>query len=123
MVLSLAIYPFRSYSLPALSGRRVGHAMQFFRDKTILITGGSSGIGRAAALRLAGYGANVVVAARNKKALDDVVLEANGQEGKIVAVPTDVMEAEQCRQAVEETVAHFGRLDILVCSAGLSLRA
>jgi len=97
--------------------------MQFFRDKTILITGGSSGIGRAAALRLAGYGANVVVAARNKKALDDVVLEANGQEGKIVAVPTDVMEAEQCRQAVEETVAHFGRLDILVCSAGLSLRA
>jgi NAD(P)-dependent dehydrogenase (short-subunit alcohol dehydrogenase family) len=97
--------------------------MQFFHDKIVLITGGSSGIGRAAALRLAGYGAKVVVAARNKKTLDDVVSEASGLEGKVLAVPTDVTDSEQCREAVEETAAHFGRLDILICSAGLSLRA
>ena len=97
--------------------------MQFFRDKVVLITGGSSGIGRATALRLAGYGAKVVVAARNSKALDAVVAEADSQGGEAWAVQTDVTDPDQCRQAVEQTVERFKRLDILISSAGLSLRA
>jgi len=97
--------------------------MQFFRAKVILISGGSSGIGRATALRLAGYGAKVVIAARDRKALEDVAQEAHRLGGEALAVPTDVTDAEQCRRAVDEAVARFGRLDVLICSAGLSMRA
>src|SRR5207245_177469 len=92
------------------------------RDKVVLITGGSSGIGRATALRLAGFGAKVAVAARNIAALEQVAREAAGLDTESLAVPTDVMDAGQCRRAVESTVARFGRLDILICSAGLSMR-
>jgi NAD(P)-dependent dehydrogenase (short-subunit alcohol dehydrogenase family) len=92
-------------------------------DKVVLITGGSSGIGRATALRLAGHGARVAVAARNRKALDEVIEHIEAQGGQGVALPTDVTDAEQVGQAVTDTVARFGALDILICSAGLSMRA
>ena len=92
------------------------------RDKVVLITGGSSGIGRATALRLAGYGGKVAVAARNQAALEQVAREAVELGAEALAVPTDVTDAEQCRRLVDSTVAHFGRLDILICSAGLSMR-
>jgi NAD(P)-dependent dehydrogenase (short-subunit alcohol dehydrogenase family) len=92
-------------------------------DKVVLITGGSSGIGRATALRLAGLGSKVVVASRDQKALDEVVHAATSVGAEALAVPTDVAERDQCRRAVETTVERFGRLDILICSAGLSMRA
>jgi NAD(P)-dependent dehydrogenase (short-subunit alcohol dehydrogenase family) len=97
--------------------------MHPLHKKVVLITGGSSGIGRATALRLAGHGAKVAVAARNAEGLAEVVkgISERGAEG--LAVPTDVTEAEQCRRAVEETVERFGGLDVLLCSAGLSMRA
>src|SRR5947209_7101007 len=91
-------------------------------DKVVLITGGSSGIGRATALRLAGHGAKVAVAARSEAALEQVAREAAGLGTEALAVPTDVTDAGQCRRAVESAVARFGRLDILICSAGLSMR-
>jgi len=97
--------------------------MRSFEGKTVLITGGSSGIGRAAALRMACLGAQVAVAARTATALDTVVAEITSQGSDALAVRTDVTEAEQCRQAVEATISRWGRLDILLCSAGLSLRA
>jgi NAD(P)-dependent dehydrogenase (short-subunit alcohol dehydrogenase family) len=97
--------------------------MHPIQDKVILITGGSSGIGRAAALRLAGHGGRIVVAARNKEALDEVVESARASRAEMLAVTADVTQVEQCRQAVEATVAHFGRLDVLICSAGLSMRS
>jgi NAD(P)-dependent dehydrogenase (short-subunit alcohol dehydrogenase family) len=97
--------------------------MHPLHDKVVLVTGGSSGIGRGTALRLAGYGARVAVAARSVDALADVAREATALGAEALAVPTDVTDSSQCRRAVEQTVERFGRLDILLCSAGLSMRA
>ncbi len=97
--------------------------MHPLREKVVLVTGGSSGIGRALALRLGGFGARVCVAARNEAALAEVVRGVIEAGGEALAAVTDVTDAEQCRRAVEAAVARFGGLDVLVCSAGLSMRA
>jgi NAD(P)-dependent dehydrogenase (short-subunit alcohol dehydrogenase family) len=97
--------------------------MHPLEGKAILITGGSSGIGRATALRLAGHGGRVAVAARNAVALEAVVREAAALGGEAMAVPTDVTDREQCSRAIATAVDRFGRLDVLICSAGVSLRA
>src|SRR6516225_6169169 len=112
-----AIWPFAP---PPGSLSPTMHPLQ---GKVVLITGGSSGIGRATALRLAGHGARVVVAARTTAALEQVVREAAERGAEALAVPTDVTEREQCRRAVAAAVERFGRLDVLVCSAGVSMRA
>jgi NAD(P)-dependent dehydrogenase (short-subunit alcohol dehydrogenase family) len=91
-------------------------------DKVVLITGASSGIGRATALRLARHGARVVLAARSADALEAVAREAAGLGAQALAVPTDVTEPEQCRRAVGAAVERFGGLDVLLCSAGVSMR-
>jgi NAD(P)-dependent dehydrogenase (short-subunit alcohol dehydrogenase family) len=96
--------------------------MDGLRDKVALITGASSGIGRAAALRLARHGVRVVLAARTESALAEAREAIVSQGGQALAVPTDVTEAGQCERAVAAAVEHFGGLDLLVCSAGLSLR-
>jgi NAD(P)-dependent dehydrogenase (short-subunit alcohol dehydrogenase family) len=96
--------------------------MSRLRDKVVLVTGASSGIGRATALRLAGLGARVALAARNREALEEVRAAAAGRGGTALVLPTDVTEAEQCRRAVEATADHFGRLDVTLCCAGLSMR-
>ena len=70
-------------------------------EKVALITGGSSGIGRATALRLASHGCRVVVAARNQTALEEVVREAENQGSQALAVSTDVTQSEDCRRAVD----------------------
>src|SRR5262249_34290013 len=97
--------------------------MSPLRDKVVLVTGGSSGIGRAAAVRLAQLGASVALAARGVAGLADARPEVEAAGARALAVPTDVADAEQCRRMVETTVAHYGRLDVLLCSAGLSMRA
>ncbi|GIW82694.1 MAG: oxidoreductase [Gemmatales bacterium] len=97
--------------------------MRQFNNKVVLITGGSSGIGQATALRLASFGARVAVAARNQDALDATVARIAERGGTGLAIQTDVTIAEQCRNAVAKTVERFGQLDILICSAGLSMRA
>jgi NAD(P)-dependent dehydrogenase (short-subunit alcohol dehydrogenase family) len=96
--------------------------MAAWRDKVMLITGGSSGIGRASALRFGRAGARLVLAARGKDGLDKAVAEVEGLGTQALAVPTDVAEPEQCRRAVEAAVERFGRLDVLLCCAGVSLR-
>jgi NAD(P)-dependent dehydrogenase (short-subunit alcohol dehydrogenase family) len=97
--------------------------MHALDGKTVLITGGSSGIGRATALRLAGHGCHVAVASRNPDALDEVRRQLAAMGAEALAVPTDVTDAAQCRRAIEAAVERFGGLDILICSAGLSMRA
>jgi NAD(P)-dependent dehydrogenase (short-subunit alcohol dehydrogenase family) len=93
------------------------------QGKVVLITGGSSGIGRAAAMRLAGYGAHLALLARSAAPLEQAVADVQGLGGKALALPADVTDAEQCRSAIAATIAHFGRLDALICSAGISMRS
>lgn len=97
--------------------------MDIFRDKAILITGASSGIGKETALRLASFGARVGLASRNRDALESVRADIEKNGGQAIVLSTDVTIADQVRDAVERTVQAFGKLDILVASAGLSMRA
>jgi NAD(P)-dependent dehydrogenase (short-subunit alcohol dehydrogenase family) len=96
--------------------------MGTLRGRAVLITGASSGIGRATALRLAGLGCRVGLAARNREVLAEVESAARQRGGQALVLPTDVTDAGQCRQAVEAAAECFGGLDVVLCSAGLSLR-
>src|SRR5262245_25730390 len=93
------------------------------QGKTALITGASSGIGRATSLRLAELGARVALCSRSAAALDAVAAEVRARGLDALVLPTDVTDPEQCRAAVEATVKEWGRLDLLLCSAGVSMRA
>jgi short-subunit dehydrogenase len=93
------------------------------RDQVAIITGASSGIGRALALQLAGQGAKVVLAARRADRLELVADECRRLGGEALAVPTDVSDETQCKSLVEQAVAQFGRLDMLVNNAGLTVIA
>jgi NAD(P)-dependent dehydrogenase (short-subunit alcohol dehydrogenase family) len=88
--------------------------------KVALVTGGTQGIGRATALRLAQEGASVVIAARGQPGLDAVAADIRAGGGKVAALRADVAKAEDCERMVAESIAAFGRLDILVNNAGTS---
>ncbi len=90
------------------------------KGKVAVVTGGSQGIGKATALRLAAEGANVVIAARGREALDQTTAEIRAAGGSVAAVQADVSRAEDCARLVEEALKAFGRLDILVNNAGTS---
>ena len=94
-----------------------------FRDQTVIVTGASSGIGRALALQLAGQGAKVALAARRADLLEQVAAACRQAGGEALAVPTDIADEVQCRMLVEKTVATFDRLDLLVNNAGLAVIA
>lgn len=93
---------------------------QSLTGKVALITGASSGIGESAALALAEAGALVAVSGRRKDRLDSLVARIEAAGGKALALPGDVSVEEQARKSVEDTVAHFGRIDILINSAGVN---
>jgi short-subunit dehydrogenase len=94
-----------------------------FRGRVAIVTGASSGIGRALALQLAGQGAKVVLAARRAELLEEAAAACRATGGEALAVPTDVADEAQCRALVERTVAAFGGLDLLVDNAGLAVIA
>src|SRR5579871_4595253 len=81
------------------------------KDKVVLVTGGSSGIGRAAGLLFAERGAKVVLAARGVERGEGVAREIEAAGGTAVFVRADVSQAEDVAALVKETVARFGRLD------------
>ena len=86
--------------------------------ETVLITGASSGIGRASVLELAARGARLVLVARGKEALDDTAAEARAAGAAEVLVhPADVTDEDAIRAAVEAAVHRFGRLDSVVHAA------
>ena len=87
--------------------------------KVALVTGASSGIGAAAATALAEAGATVAMIARRKERLDALAGRIEAAGGKAIAVPGDVADEQVAQRVVTETLRQFGRLDILVNSAGI----
>jgi NAD(P)-dependent dehydrogenase (short-subunit alcohol dehydrogenase family) len=86
--------------------------------QTVLITGASSGIGRATAGELAGRGAQLVLVARGRESLDDVAEEARAAGAAAAVVcPADVLDEDAFRAAVETAVDRFGRLDAVIHAA------
>jgi NAD(P)-dependent dehydrogenase (short-subunit alcohol dehydrogenase family) len=89
------------------------------QDKAALITGGTSGIGRATALLFAQEGAKVAIVGRYQDRGREVVAEIERAGGMALFLPCDVRFAGDCRRAVEETLQAFGRLDVLFNNAGV----
>lgn len=96
--------------------------MDFFRDKIVYITGGSSGIGLAAAKLVLAAGGSVAVSARGKERLEAARLElvALGGDERVLAVACDVSDAAEARRAAQETLAKFGRCDVVIANAGIA---
>ncbi|KAF5885981.1 SDR family NAD(P)-dependent oxidoreductase, partial [Rhizobium sp. PEPV16] len=93
--------------------------MTLLNDKIAIITGASSGIGRAAAKLFARQGAKLVVTGRRQDALDAVITEIEAEGGQAVAISGDVRDEALQARLVETAVSRFGRLDIAFNNAGI----
>jgi short-subunit dehydrogenase len=91
----------------------------YFRGRTALITGASSGIGRDLALNLAGMGARVALLARRRTMLEDLAREIATVGNEPLVLVADVTRREDCVAAVDRALGDFGHLDILINSAGI----
>lgn len=93
------------------------------QGKVAIITGASSGIGKAMAEKFAASGARLVLAARSKDKLDELISHLKSGGAEAVAVQADVSKEEDCKRITEIAVSTFGSIDVLVNNAGISMRA
>ena len=93
--------------------------MKRLAGKIAIVTGSSSGIGKAIALTFAEEGACVVVAARRQHLCEQTVKQIREKGGEAMAIPTDVTDESQVERLITETVKRYGRLDLLVNNAGI----
>ena len=91
------------------------------KGKVIIITGASSGIGKALAMSLASRGAFLSLGARRVDRLEELKREMNVDE--VICVETDVSKESDCKRLVDRTIEKFGKIDILINNAGVSMRA
>ena len=92
---------------------------EYMKEKVAVITGASSGIGRASALAFAREGANVIAVGRNESEMNALRDEARDFDGSIKPHLADVTESSQMDRLISETIDQFGRIDVLVNSAGV----
>jgi len=92
-------------------------------SKVFVITGASEGIGAELAMQLAGRGHCLVLAARNEEALHSVSGQCQRDGSKAIAFRTDVTAEDDCRRLVDRALEAFGRIDVLVNNAGVSMHA
>ncbi len=94
------------------------------KNKTVIITGASSGIGKALAYQFASEGANLVLAARQYPLMCEIAQDIENKFSvRAIAVATDVSKEEFCKHLIDEAIRLFGRIDVLVNNAGISMRA
>jgi len=98
-------------------------AAPVFGDKVVVVTGASAGIGRAFCLALAPQRPRLVLAAREAARLEAVASACREAGAQALVVPTDVASAQACRALVEQALARFGAIDVLVNNAGYSMRS
>ena len=91
----------------------------FWHEKTVMITGASSGIGRGLALELSRRGAKVGLVARRADSLAELVQEIASAGGKALALPADVMNADSLRGAADQMRSELGPIDVLIANAGV----
>lgn len=97
--------------------------MALYTGKTILLTGASQGIGRALARTLAEQRPRLVLASRDRVALEAVAEDCRAKGADVLVVPTDISEEPQCRSLVEQAVERFKVIDVLVNNAGIGMIA
>ncbi|MBB5439234.1 short-subunit dehydrogenase [Pedobacter sp. AK017] len=98
--------------------------MDFFKNKVVIITGASSGIGKACAEEFAKRGANLVLAARQYVTLCEITADLERRYSiKAIAVQLDVSKEEDCILMVKQALVTFNKIDMLINNAGLSMRA
>jgi dehydrogenase/reductase SDR family member 7B len=93
------------------------------QSKVVIITGGGSGIGKACAATFLARGYQVVITGRRLEKLEAVIAEFKGSSNHMMAVQADVSIEEDCNRIIDETIAKFGRIDVLINNAGISMRA
>ena len=96
------------------------HGLFDLKGKVAVVTGGSKGIGRAICLRLAQHGARVVVSSRRVEACQAVVDEIVAGGGQALALACHIGDKAQLQDLVDQTRAHFGGIDVLVCNAAVN---
>lgn len=96
-------------------------AAQQMTDSVVVITGASSGIGRAAALKFARLGAAVALAARSEEQLQEVAEQCDGLGGRSMVIPLDVADEGRVREMAKRVVDTFGRIDVWVNNAAVTL--
>lgn len=93
------------------------------KDKTVVITGASSGIGKALAYTFAEKGSQVFLGARSKDKLQEIVKEIEAKGGKAAFYPLDVTREDECKNFILQAKETFGKIDVLINNAGISMRA
>jgi dehydrogenase/reductase SDR family member 7B len=104
-------------------GRLPLSSAEDMKDNVVIITGATSGIGKALAMEFGKHGSRVVITGRRAEELKSVEAELTKQGVLVLAVKSDVSIEEDAKRIVEETLVRFGRIDVLINNAGISMRA
>lgn len=93
------------------------------RDKVVIITGATSGIGKALAYMYASRGSKIVIGARNHEKLIEIAEEIKLKGGEVAFAQTDVSSEQDCKNLILTAFERFGKIDVLINNAGISMRA